>query len=254
MCQGLTYTLLLTAVSNVLPGTSAGLGDLHPHTPTTLTSSQVTLSHISHGTTAVTTVTCRNSAGLQATFSSDGVTVLLTPPTNYSAYLAISSPVLTVYQSRDSHVASENVTLHWGGFIEAAGTPLLYEVCLGEGGEGSCVMVGSERQLVIDGVGMASYEEEVSVAAVNLAGLHSPPVQGRVVFQTRPPLDTGKPDHYTPYTTFDYVHVRIPYSLHTDSLIYHMNNTYLTVQIVFGPSLDCSFHPPHRYCYQCDLD
>lgn len=128
------------------------------------------------------------------------MTILLTPPTNYSAYLAILSPVLTVYQSRDSHVASENVTLRWGGFIEAAGTPLLYEVCLGEGGggeggDGSCVMVGSERQLVIDGVGMASYEEEVSVTAVNLAGLHSPPVRGRVVFQTQPPLDTGKPHH-----------------------------------------------------------
>ena len=151
------------------------------------------------------------------------MTILLTPPTNYSAYLSISSPVLTVYESRESHVASENVTLHWGGFIEAAGTPLLYEVCLGEGesgegGEGSCVMVGSERQLVIDGVGMASYKEEVSVAAVNLAGLHSSPVRGRVVFQTQPPLDIGKPHHCsTPYTTLTiYMYTLLP--TYTDSL------------------------------------
>ena len=170
-------------------GTAAGLANLYPPTPTANTSSHITLSHISHGTIAITTVTCRNAAGLQATFSSDGVAILQTPPTNHSAYLAVSSPFLTVYPSRDGHVASHNVTLHWGGFIEAAGTPLHYEVCLGENGE--CVMVGSSKNLVIDGVGVASSEEVISVTAINLAGLRSSPIRGRVVFQTTPPLDTG---------------------------------------------------------------
>jgi hypothetical protein len=45
--------------------------------------------------------------------------------------------------------------------------------------------------LVIDGVGVASSVEEVSVTAINLAGLRSTPVRGRVVFQTTPPHDTG---------------------------------------------------------------
>ena len=53
-------------------------------------------------------------------------------------------------------------------------------------------MVGSDRMLVIDGVGVASSVEEVSVTAINLAGLRSTPVLGRVVFQTTPPHDTGE--------------------------------------------------------------
>ena len=53
-------------------------------------------------------------------------------------------------------------------------------------------MVGTDRQLVIDGVGVASEEEEVSVTAINLAGLHSVPLRGRVTFQTTPPTDNGK--------------------------------------------------------------
>ena len=173
-------------------GTSAGLGDLHPHTPTTYTSSSVTLSTLPHGTLAITTVTCRNAAGLQSTFSSNGVTILETPPTNYSAYLAVTSPLFTVYQSRDNHVASANVTLTWGGFEDPAGCPLHYEVCVGET---SCVVVGDDRQLIIDGVGVASEEEVVSVTAVNLAGLRSVPIQGKVTFQTTPPNDTGKTNH-----------------------------------------------------------
>ena len=174
-------------------GTAAGRSDLHPHTPTTNTSSLITLTNITHGTLAITTVTCRNAAGLQSTFSSDGVTILQTPPTNDSAYLAVSSPLLMRYQSHDSHVPSPNLTLLWGGFLEPAGHPLNYEVCVG----GSCVMVGTDRQLVIDGVGVASEEEEVSVTAINLAGLRSVPLRGRVTFQTTPPTDNGKNLEFT---------------------------------------------------------
>ena len=76
--------------------------------------------------------------------------------------------------------------------METAGTPLTYEVCIGEDGSGECVMVGSDRELIIDGIGVASSEEEVSVTAINLAGLRSTPVRGRVVFQTLPPQDTGE--------------------------------------------------------------
>lgn len=177
-------------MSYYFTGTTAGFSDLHPHTPTINTSSHIThLTNITHGTFAVTTVTCRNAAGLQSTFSSDGVTILQTPPTNYSAYLAVSSPFLTVYQSRDNHVASRNVTLHWGGFIEPAGTPLHYQVCIG-GVSGECVMVGTNKKLTIDGVGSFD-EEEVCVTALNLAGHHSSPLCGRVVFQTTPPIDNG---------------------------------------------------------------
>jgi hypothetical protein len=174
-----------------LIGTAAGRSDLHLHTPTSGTNSSVTLPPVPHGTLVVTTVTCRNGAGLQSTFSSNGVTILQTPPTNQSAYLAVSSPFTTEYGSHDSHVPSTNVTLRWGGFAEPAGNPLHYEVCLGEGEEESCVMVGDGRQLIVDGVGVASEEEMVSVTAVNLAGLRSIPLRGRVVFQTSPPNDTG---------------------------------------------------------------
>ena len=52
-------------------------------------------------------------------------------------------------------------------------------------------MVGDARQLIVDGVGVASEEEMISVTAVNLAGLRSVPLRGRVVFQTSPPNDTG---------------------------------------------------------------
>ena len=98
------------------------------------------------------------------------------------------------YKSRDSHVPSNNVTLMWGGFAEPAGHPLIYEVCVGESGEEgeSCAIVGSDRQLIVHGVGGASEEEVVvSVTAVNLAGLRSIPLRGRVVFHTTPPNDTG---------------------------------------------------------------
>ena len=181
MCE-LVYLIL---------GTAAGRSDLHLHTPTSGTNSSVTLPPVPHGTLVVTTVTCRNGAGLQSTFSSNGVAILQTPPTNQSAYLAVSSPFTTEYGSHDSHVPSTNVTLRWGGFAEPAGNPLHYEVCLGEGEEESCVMVGDARQLIVDGVGVASEEEMVSVTAVNLAGLRSIPLRGRVVFQTSPPNDTG---------------------------------------------------------------
>ena len=94
-------------------------------------------------------------------------------------------------------MASDNVTLRWGGFTEAAGTPLSHEVCLGEGLSVLCVSVGSDRELTIDGVGMASSADEgaglaVSVTAMNLAGLRSESLRGRVVFQTQPPRDTGE--------------------------------------------------------------
>ena len=51
-------------------------------------------------------------------------------------------------------------------------------------------MVGSDKMLIIDGVGGAS-SEEVSVTAINMAGLRSSPLRGRVEFQTTPPVDTG---------------------------------------------------------------
>ena len=98
---------------------------------------------------------------------------------------------MTVYRSRDNHVASANVTLVWGGFAEPAGHPLHYEVCVGESEGVSCVMVGADRQLIIDGAGVASEEQVVSVTALNLAGLRSVPVQARIVFQTSPPTDNG---------------------------------------------------------------
>ena len=187
-----------------ITGTAEGLADLYPHTSTTGTSSQVTLSHIPHGTTAITTVTCWNTAGLQLTTSSNGVTVLSTPPINDSAYLIISSPFLSEYQPQNGYLPSPNVTLRWGGFVEPGGSPLAYEVCLGEeeGEEGentTCVEMGIDRALTVDGVGgggVANYEEEgllVSVTAVNLAGLHSGTVRSRVYFLTEPPETTGQP-------------------------------------------------------------
>ena len=181
--------ILLTP--HTLTGTLPGSSDLHPYTVSVLPTSQVTLAHLTHGTRTFTTVACTNAAGLHTTASSDGLTILLTPPTSDSAHLAISSPLLTAYAPSGPYLPSGNVTLRWYGFLEPAGTPLSYEVCVGGAG---CVEVGEALQLMVGGVGgdYPSGEVSVAVTAVNRAGLRSTAVQGRINLQTNPPLDTGQ--------------------------------------------------------------
>ena len=148
------------------------------------------LTPLPHGFTVYSTLICVNNAGHFTVACSDGVTVLTNPPLSDGAFLLVSSPNLTQYESRDGFLPSPDISLLWGGFRESSGAPLAYQVRMTtEGGVvGNWTSVGHVYSLTLSDLPLEmNATHVVEVRAVNLAGLPSNPVAGNVTIIDAPP-------------------------------------------------------------------
>ena len=142
------------------------------------------------------TVVCVNSAGLFSLAHSDGVTVLSDAPLATSnAFLQISTPNLTQFESQGGFLPSSAVTLSWGGFRESSGAPLVYEVrFVEEGGGGgggvatNWTTLGHAYSLALTDLPFeVNSTHTVEVRAVNLAGVPSDPLVKNFTVVPYPP-------------------------------------------------------------------
>lgn len=156
---------------------------------------------MTHGITAYSTVLCTNGAGLQLTAYSDGVTILLDPPSNTSAFAYLSSPTLTKYEvlrlaaGDPTYIPSRDLVFRWGGFSDPAGVPLTYEVRVSN--SSATQEWNGLRFTNMLTLSDLSLPEEVlhtiGVRALNLAGVPSASLALDFVIATSPPVDTGMP-------------------------------------------------------------
>ena len=179
------------------PG-SSNVQNYHPISiyPDVVVTATANLSRVlEHGARVYSTVVCFNRGGLASSASSDGVTVLLSPPSSDNAYLSVGSPVYTAYTPQGGYLPSPAVSFGWGGFWEPAGTPLLYQVRVLEGGEAALAnwtSVSFARTLYVDDLRLPeNVSHTIQIRAVNLGGVASPAVQSTFVIDSSPPEDTG---------------------------------------------------------------
>ena len=151
---------------------------------------------IEHGTTVYSTVVCSDEGRLTSSATSNGLTILLEPPSSNSAYIDITSPSYTTYSPQDGYVPSSSVTLRWGGFSDSAGTPLLYEARILEEGEAvasNWTDVSSAELVTVSDLMVPEYPTVhlVQVRAVNLAGGYSDAVSANFSIVPFSPADSG---------------------------------------------------------------
>ncbi len=178
-------------------GTSPGEANIQGYSITTNSSGSsddLISSLIVHGTAVYSTVVCTNRAGLSSASYSNGLTLLLEPPSSFGAFVYISSPNFTKYESQGGYIPTDDLILTWGGFTEAAQAPLLYEVRVNESGlGGEWNNVGFARMLVLSELELSeNTSHSIEVRAVNYAGVSSAPVQRDFVILSSPPQDNGK--------------------------------------------------------------
>ena len=138
------------------------------------------------------TVVCVSHAGLFSLAHSDGVTVLSDAPFAASdAFLQISTPNLTQFESQGGFLPSSAVTLSWGGFRESSGAPLVYEVRFVEEGGGvatNWTNLGHTYSLALTDLPFeVNSTHTAEVRAVNLAGVPSDPLVKNVTVVPYPP-------------------------------------------------------------------
>ena len=128
------------------------------------------------------------------------------PLTTSDAFLQISTPNLTQFESRDGFLPSSAVTLSWGGFQESSGAPLVYEVrFVEEGGGGGGVAtnwtsLGHAYSLTLTDLPFeVNSTHTAEVRAVNLAGVPSNPLVKNFTIVPYPPQieTTGKTVFYS---------------------------------------------------------
>lgn len=176
-------------------GSSLGSEDIEPFNifPGNATSSTIDLlTPLPNGFTVYSTLICINNAGHHTITYSDGVTILTTPPTSQNAFLFISAPNLTQYDSQAGFIPSSEATFRWGGFEELAGAPLAYEVRLGGVGN-NWTNVGHIYSLTLADLPLEIFNvtHVVEVRAVNLAGLTSDSMEKNFTIVNVPPQVTS---------------------------------------------------------------
>lgn len=179
-------------------GTSPGATDVQGYIITTNSSgssSDLLGSLTVHGTTVYSTLVCINGAGLSTTSYSNGVTVLLEPPSSFGAFVYISSPNYTQYEPQGGYIPTDDLILTWGGFTDTAQAPLTYEVRLNTSGlAGEWNNLGFAKMLVLRELRLSeNSSHSIEVRAVNYAGVSSAPIQRDFVILPSPPQDNGKP-------------------------------------------------------------
>jgi hypothetical protein len=197
-------------------GTAPGLTDIEPFniypSGDTISAAVDLLTPLPHGLTVHSTVVCVNNAGLFSIAYSDGVTVLVEAPLATSdAFLEISTPNLTQFESLDGFLPSSDVTLNWGGFRESSGAPLVYEVRLVEEGGGvatNWTNLGHAYSLTLMELPLeVNSTHTVELRAVNLAGVPSDPLARNFTIIQYPPqiATTGEINLcvYSVYSSFE---------------------------------------------------
>ena len=181
-------------------GTSPGYTDIQTYVITTSSygTSEDLESILTHGTTVYSTVICTNGAGLHTTAQSDGLTILLEPPSNFNAFVYISSPNLTRYEPQSGYIPSDDLALIWGGFSESAQSPLRYELRVSESGvPGEWNSVGLAKMLTLSDLQLPEGTRHTAeVRAINYAGVPSLPIQHDFKIVSSLPVDTGEFPHY----------------------------------------------------------
>ncbi|XP_078700910.1 uncharacterized protein LOC144927390 [Branchiostoma floridae x Branchiostoma belcheri] len=93
-------------------------------------SASKSVSSLVHGQTVFVTVRCHNNVGLHSTMSSDGVTIVKTPPSTAAAQLSVVTRSETQYPTRGNHQSqTDTLLLSWGGFMDTTGI-LAYQYAL----------------------------------------------------------------------------------------------------------------------------
>ena len=191
------YTAILTLLFFLI-GSSPGMANIEPFNvyPGDATMATVDLlTPLPHGFTVYSTLICINNAGHYTVAYSDGVTILTEPPLSNGAFLLVSSPNLTQFESRDGFLPSSEVSLRWGGFREPSGAPLAYQVRITpEGGVvGNWSNVGHVYSLTLADLPLeVNATHLVEVRAVNLAGLPSNSLMENItIVDTLPYVESG---------------------------------------------------------------
>jgi hypothetical protein len=153
---------------------------------------------LSHGQRVYVQVVCTNGAGLSSLAVSDGVTILIIPPSSAAAALTVSATVPGEYEAEPNVLPqTDTLRLSWSGFVDG-GSLLVYQVKVTGTGifsndsEASWTDVGHVKETLIAGLQLqdqASYTAHVR--AVSLAGLVSEPVKRTFSIISRRPADTG---------------------------------------------------------------
>ncbi len=178
-------------------GSSPGENDIQGYLITSISSgSSSDLSSITqHGTTVYSTVVCTNGAGLSMTSYSNGVIVLLEPPSSFGAFAYILSSNFTRYEPQGGYIPTDDLTLMWGGFTDAAQAPLVYEVRVNESASlgGEWMNVGFAKMLILSELELpGDIRHTVEVRAVNYAGVSSTAVPRDFIILSSPPQDNGE--------------------------------------------------------------
>lgn len=123
----------MTEVVLVSAGRTVGGADIRPFTTTSsFSGATVDLgSSLTDGDTLFSTVRCSNGAGLQATASSDGVTILTDAPNISKAILNIVVQSPSYYDSRDNHQAdTSRLNFRWDGITDQSGIACFQVKCI----------------------------------------------------------------------------------------------------------------------------
>ena len=153
---------------------------------------------IQHGSKVYSTLVCRDQGGLSSSFSTDGLTILLEPPSSTRAYVIITSPLYTAYLPRQGYLPSPALTAVWGGFEDSAGDPLSYEVRIMENGSlviANWTDLSSARLLTVSELLLPYHPAThmVEVQARNSAGTYSEIRNTGFSIAPDPPVGTGEP-------------------------------------------------------------
>ncbi|XP_066263995.1 uncharacterized protein [Branchiostoma lanceolatum] len=101
-------------------------------------SASKSVSGLSHGQTVYVTVRCHNNVGLYSTMSSDGVTIVKSPPSTAAAQLSVLTRSETHYPTRGNHQSqTDMLQLSWGGFTDTTGIAAYQYTLEGPGSDNS---------------------------------------------------------------------------------------------------------------------
>lgn len=158
------------------------------------------------------TVRCANKAGLVGSATSEGVRVLLSPPTMDQAIVEVSNPVsLSVHGSVPGvQSVTDSIVVSWAGFGTVDGMLLNYEVQVrGAGVTNQWLDVGSHQVATITDLKLAENEKyAVAVRATDGAGRTSDEKLASMSVDTTPPVQTK----VKPCAKKDGKHVKIDFA------------------------------------------
>ncbi|CAH1249044.1 SCARF2 [Branchiostoma lanceolatum] len=157
-------------------------------------SASKSVSGLSHGQTVYVTVRCHNNVGLYSTMSSDGVTIVKSPPSTAAAQLSVLTRSETHYPTRGNHQSqTDMLQLSWGGFTDTTGIAAYQYALEGPGVDvsiwSSLSPYGDTSTLLGLDLQPASYK--VFLRAINNVQMESASLQAEVQITTTSPSLSG---------------------------------------------------------------